>query len=422
MLSQDSGLLIDVLSRMDGAANRLKVDWEIYKTLKSPRTSLTATFPIRMDDGSVEIFTGYRVLYNYARGPSKGGIRYHPDVRIDETTALAALMMLKCAVAGVPFGGAKGGVICDPTKMSVNELERLTRRYTYMILPLLGPEKDIPAPDVNTNDQTMAWMMDTYSMLAGYTVPGVVTGKPFELGGSKGRGYATGRGVAYVTSEILQRLNMPLKGTTVAVQGFGKVGLNTARFLHQEGCKIIGVTDLSGGIFNENGINIPSLIKHASNENYISGFDDGEFVADYRKANEKLIRSKIDVLIPAAFENQITEENAPEINAKIIVEGANGPTTNTADMILSKKGKTVVPDIVANAGGVIVSYFEWVQDVQAYLWTEDQVNQRLKEVITEAFSKVWNIAEKYGTDMRHAAYMEAVRKIVEVTRLRGIFP
>jgi glutamate dehydrogenase (NAD(P)+) len=407
---------------MDEAANKLKVDWEIYKTLKNPRTSLTTTFPIKMDDGSVEIFTGYRVLYNYARGPSKGGIRFHPDVRIDEVTALAALMMLKCAVAGVPFGGAKGGVACDPTKMSVDELERLTRRYTYMILPLLGPEKDIPAPDVNTNDQTMAWMMDTYSMLAGYTVPGVVTGKPFELGGSKGRGYATGRGVAYVTSEILQRLNISLKGSTVAVQGFGKVGLNTARFLYQEGCKVVGVSDLSGGIFNESGIDIPSLIKHANNESYISGFDGGEFVADYKKANEKLLRSKVDVLVPAALENQITEENAPEINAKVIVEGANGPITNAADMILLKNGKTVVPDIVANAGGVIVSYFEWVQDVQAYLWTEDQVNQRLKEVITEAFSKVWNITEKYGTDMRHASYIEAVRKIVEVTRLRGIFP
>jgi glutamate dehydrogenase/leucine dehydrogenase len=291
-----------------------------------------------------------------------------------------------------------------------------------MILPLLGPEKDIPAPDVNTNDQTMAWMMDTYSMLAGYTVPGVVTGKPFELGGSKGRAYATGRGVAYITSEILQRLNMPLKGATVAVQGFGKVGSNTARFLHQEGCKIVGVTDLSGGIYNENGIDIPSLIKHTNNQNYISGFDGGEFIADYKKANEKLIRSNVDILVPAALENQITEENASKINAKVIVEGANGPITNSADMILSKKGKTVVPDIVANAGGVIVSYFEWVQDVQAYLWTEDQVNQRLKELITEAFLKVWNIAEKYGTDMRHAAYMEAVRKIVEVTRLRGIFP
>jgi glutamate dehydrogenase (NAD(P)+) len=407
---------------MDEAATRLKLDWEIYKTLRNPRTSLTVTFPIRMDNGSVEIFTGYRVLFNYARGPSKGGIRFHPDVRIDEVTALAALMMLKCAVAGVPFGGAKGAVTCDPTKMSMNELERLTRRYTYMILPLLGPEKDIPAPDVNTNDQTMAWMMDTYSMLAGYTVPGVVTGKPFELGGSKGRSYATGRGVAYITSEILQHLSIPLKGATVVVQGFGKVGLNTARFLHQDGCKIVGVTDLSGGIFNEDGLDVPSLIQHANNENHISGFDGGEFITDYRKANEKLIRSDVDVLIPAALENQITEENAPGINAKVIVEGANGPITNSADMILSKKGKTVVPDIIANAGGVIVSYFEWVQDVQAYLWTEDQVNQRLKEVITEAFLKVWNIAEKQGTDMRHAAYMEAVRKIVEVTRLRGIFP
>lgn len=421
-MSQGSNLLHDVLSRMDEAANKLKLDWEIYKTLKSPRTSLTTTFPIRMDNGSVEIFTGYRVLYNYARGPSKGGIRFHPDIHIDEITALAALMMLKCAVAGVPFGGAKGGVLCDPSKMSTNELERLTRRYTYMILPLLGPEKDIPAPDVNTNDQTMAWMMDTYSMLAGYTVPSVVTGKPFELGGSKGRSYATGRGVAFVTSEILNRLNISLKGSTVAVQGFGKVGSNTARFLHQEGCKITGVTDLSGGVFDENGLNIPTLIKHTNSEKHISGFNEGDFIADYRKANERLIGSKVDILIPAAFENQITEKNAATVGAKVIIEGANGPITDSADKILDKKEKIVVPDIVANAGGVIVSYFEWVQDVQAYLWTEDQVNQRLKEVITEAFSRVWNIAEQYKIDMRHAAYIEAVRRVVEVTKLRGIFP
>jgi len=291
-----------------------------------------------------------------------------------------------------------------------------------MILPLLGPEKDIPAPDVNTNEQTMAWMMDTYSMLAGYTVPGVVTGKPFELGGSRGRNYATGRGVAFVTSELLNRLDISLKGSSVAVQGFGKVGSNTARFLHQEGCKITGVTDLSGGVFDENGLNIPTLIKHTNSEKHISGFNEGDFIADYRKANERLIGSKVDILIPAAFENQITEKNAAAVGAKVIVEGANGPLTDAADKILTQKEKIVVPDIVANAGGVIVSYFEWVQDVQAYLWTEDQVNQRLKEVITEAFSRVWNIAEQYKTDMRHAAYIEAVRRVVEVTKLRGIFP
>jgi glutamate dehydrogenase (NAD(P)+) len=407
---------------MDEAAKKLKIDWETYKTLRSPRTSLAVTFPIRMDNGSVEIFTGYRVLYNYVRGPSKGGVRYHPEVNLEEITALAAIMTLKCAVAEVPFGGAKGGVACDPSKMSINELERLTRRYTYMIMPLLGPDKDIPAPDVNTNQQTMAWMMDTYSMLAGYTVPGVVTGKPFQLGGSKGRGYATGRGVAFVTSEMLQRLNMPLKGATVAIQGFGNVGSNTARFLHQEGCKIVGVTDTSGGLLNEGGLDIPALLKHVEDEKKISGFKDGEFITDYRRANERLLKSNVDILIPAALENQITEENALDVRAKVIVEGANGPITGTADKILSKKGTTIVPDIIANSGGVIVSYFEWVQDVQAYLWTEDQVNQRLKELITSAFTGVWDAAQEHKTDMRQAAYMEAVGKVVEVTRLRGIFP
>jgi len=410
------------MNRMDEAAKKLKIDWETYKTLRSPRTSLAVTFPIRMDNGSVEIFTGYRVLYNYVRGPSKGGVRYHPEVNLEEITALAAIMTLKCAVAEVPFGGAKGGVACDPSKMSINELERLTRRYTYMIMPLLGPDKDIPAPDVNTNQQTMAWMMDTYSMLAGYTVPGVVTGKPFQLGGSKGRGYATGRGVAFVTSEMLQRLNMPLKGATVAIQGFGNVGSNTARFLHQEGCKIVGVTDTSGGLLNEGGLDIPALLKYVEDEKKISGFKDGEFITDYRRANERLLKSDVDILIPAALENQITEENASDVRAKVIVEGANGPITGTADKILSKKGTTVVPDIIANSGGVIVSYFEWVQDVQAYLWTEDQVNQRLKELITSAFTGVWDAAQEHKTDMRQAAYMEAVGKVVEVTRLRGIFP
>jgi len=295
-LSEGANLLRDVLSRMDEAASRLKLDWEIYKTLRSPRTSLTVTFPIRMDNGSVEIFTGYRVLYNYARGPSKGGVRYHPDVDLEEVTALAALMTLKCAVAGVPFGGAKGGVACDPSRMSINELERLTRRYTYMILPLLGPDKDIPAPDINTDQQTMAWMMDTYSMLAGYTVPGVVTGKPLQLGGSKGRSYATGRGVSFITSEIMNRLNIRLKDATVAIQGFGNVGSNTARFLHREGCKVVGVTDLSGGVFDEEGLDIPGLLNHIKSEKKISGFRNGEFVADYRKANERLIKSEVDIL------------------------------------------------------------------------------------------------------------------------------
>jgi len=421
-VSQGQRFLQDVIGRIDGAAKKLNLDENIHKTLRTPRRSLIVTFPVKMDDGEVKIFTGYRVQYNYVKGPSKGGIRYHPDVTLEEVTALAGLMALKCAVVDVPFGGAKGGVACDPKKMSTDELERLTRRYTYMILPLIGPEQDIPAPDVNTDYQTMAWIMDTYSMLRGYTVPSVVTGKPFELGGSKGRNTATGRGLAYVTESMLKKVGVDIGGTTVCVQGFGNVGMNVAKFLHDDGCKITGVTDMTGGIFDADGIDIHNLVAHAEKNKCIRGFPSGQFVPDSIEANTKLLSMKTDVLIPAALENQITESNASDVKAKVIVEGANGPVTRGGDEVLNRKGIHLVPDILANSGGVIVSYFEWVQDIQAYLWSEEEVNERLKRLMTGSFDQVSDFADEHRVTLREAAYMLAVDKMAEITKLRGIFP
>jgi len=421
-MSQGQKFLDDVIGRIDDAAKKLNLERGIHKTLRTPRRSLMVTFPVKMDNGEVEIFTGYRVQYNYVKGPSKGGIRYHPDVSLEEVTALAGLMALKCAVVDIPFGGAKGGVACDPKRMSMDELERLTRRYTYMILPLIGPEQDIPAPDVNTDYQTMSWIMDTYSMLRGYTVPGVVTGKPLQLGGSKGRATATGRGLAYVAEEMLHHLNMDVKDTTVTVQGFGNVGMNVARFLHDDGCRIVGVTDMSGGIFNPRGIDVPNLVLHTMKTKGIRGFAGGEVVADMAEANRRLLSMGSDVMVPAALENQITESNASEVKTKIIVEGANGPISRGGDDILQKKGVHVVPDILANSGGVIVSYFEWVQDIQAYLWSEGEVNSRLKVLMTGAFGQIHDFAEERKVTLREAAYMLAVDNMAEITKLRGIFP
>jgi glutamate dehydrogenase (NAD(P)+) len=421
-MSQGQKFLDDVIGRIDDAADKLSLDSSVHKTLRTPRRSLIVTFPVKMDSGEVEIFTGYRVQYNYVKGPSKGGIRYHPDVSLEEVTALAGLMALKCAVVDIPFGGAKGGVACDPEMMSTDELEHLTRRYTYMILPLIGPEQDIPAPDVNTDYQTMSWIMDTYSMLRGYTVPGVVTGKPLQLGGSKGRATATGRGLAYVTEEMLRRLGRNIKDTTVCVQGFGNVGMNAAKFLHIDGCKIVGLTDMTGGIFNPRGIDVPSLAVHAEKNRGIRGFSGGESVSEMAEANRRLLSMECDVMIPAALESQITKSNASDVKAKIIVEGANGPVTREGDEILNKNRVRVVPDILANSGGVVVSYFEWVQDVQAYLWSEGEVNSRLKDLMIAAFGQVWDSAEKHKVTLREAAYMLAVEKMAEITKLRGIFP
>ncbi|MGQ9723073.1 MAG: Glu/Leu/Phe/Val family dehydrogenase [Candidatus Jordarchaeum sp.] len=414
----------NVLNQLDKTAEIMNLNHNIHNFLRKPQRSLEVSIPIRMDDESINVYEGYRVQYNYARGPCKGGVRYHPSVTYDEIKALAALMTWKCAVADIPYGGAKGGVICNTKEMSICELERLTRRYTYMILPIIGPEKDIPAPDLYTNEQTMAWMMDTYSMMTGYSVPGVVTGKPLEIGGTKGRSYATGKGVMFITRRALEYYKIPLKGSTVAIQGFGKVGSYAAEFLTEKGCKIVGITTVEGGLFNPDGLNVNQLLKHVRTGKPLSEFEGKniEYVPNLEKANKQLLSMDVDVLLPAAMENQITHENANDIEAKIIVEGANAPTTPKADEILIDRGIPVIPDILANAGGVIVSYFEWVMSLQAFLWNERDVNLRLKQLILGAFDSVLSIHEKKKVDMRTAAYILAVGRVARAIELRGLFP
>lgn len=424
MNSNETGpkLLQDMYKRVDKAAETIDIDHRMVSIIKSPQRTLTVSVPTEMDNGSFEVFTGYRVQYSLVRGPCKGGIRYHPGVSLDEVTALAGLMTWKSAVAGVPFGGAKGGVRCDPKRMSTRELERMTRRYTYMILPLIGPQKDIPAPDLQTDSQVMAWMMDVYSMIEGYTIPSVVTGKPIELGGSRGRAYATGRGVSFVATEAFRRLGMETKGATAAIQGFGKVGSSAAIFLDMMGFKIVGVSDLSGGLFDPNGIDIPALAEHVQAKGAIEGFNAPTVIDGVDEANSELFGLDLDLLVPAAFESQITAENAGRVAAKVIVEGANAPTTSEADEVLNRNGVLVVPDILANSGGLIVSYFEWVQDIQAYLWSEEEVNNRLRDAILRAFAEVAAIGEKHSVSMRDAAYMVAVKKTTDAHKLRGIWP
>jgi glutamate dehydrogenase (NAD(P)+) len=413
-----------VLHQLDKTAEIMNLDHNIHNFLRKPQRSLEVSIPIRMDDGSIQVFEGYRVQYNYARGPCKGGVRYHPSVTYDEVKALAALMTWKCAVADLPYGGAKGGVVCNPKEMSQTELERLTRRYTYMILPIIGPEKDIPAPDMYTNEQTMAWMMDTYSMITGYSVPGVVTGKPLEIGGTKGRSYATGKGVMFITRKALEDYNIPIKGATIAIQGFGKVGSYAAQFLAEKGCKIVGITTMEGGLFNPDGIDIPKLLNHVREQKPFAEYEEKnlEYVPDMEKANKRLISLDVDVLIPAAMENQITHENAGDIEAKIIVEGANAPTTPKADEILIERGIPVIPDILANAGGVVVSYFEWVMSLQAFLWSEREVNVRLRDLMLKAYENVSSIHKKMKVDLRTAAYILAVSRVAKAIELRGLFP
>jgi glutamate dehydrogenase (NAD(P)+) len=373
-----------------------------------------------MDDGSVQVFDGYRVQHSSLRGPCKGGVRFHPDVNIDEVKALAAWMTLKCAVVDIPYGGAKGAVRVDPSKLSKKEMQRLTRRYTAMILPIIGPEKDIPAPDVNTNAETMGLIMDTYSMLRGYTVPSVVTGKPVEIGGSLGRHEATGRGVMLVTLKTLACLKMPVKGTRIAVQGFGNVGSVTCSLLHERGGRIVAVSDVSGGILREDGIDIPELTAFMSRP--------GARIADYNAPgvkhvdNRAVLTCDTDVLIPAALENQITAEVAPDIRAKVMIEAANGPTSVEADEILKSRGVVVIPDILANAGGVIVSYFEWVQNIQSLMWDVEEVNGSLEKIISRAFDEVWAVQQKDDVTPRMAAYMVALKRLVAAKRFRPIFP
>lgn len=415
-MSSENSVFGAMLEEFSGAARLLGLDEGLWKILTHPKRQIIVSCPVTMDNGKIEVFTGYRVQYNITLGPAKGGIRFHPDVSLDEVTALAAWMTWKCAVAGVPFGGGKGGVICDPTTLSPRELEALTRRYIAEIADAIGPDKDVPAPDVNTNAQTMAWVMDTYSMHVGVTCTAVVTGKPIEMGGSLGRREATGRGVMITAREAANHLGFDISGAKVAVQGFGNVGSVSADLLAQLGSKIVAITDWKGGVHNEKGLDIPALLAWTEQHRTVAGFPGAEPLD-----RAKIFGLDVDILIPAALENQITSKNESEVKAKVIVEGANGPTTPTAHQALHKRGVFVVPDILANAGGVTTSYFEWVQDRHGYFWEEREVNARLEQKMVEAFNSVLQTSIKYKTDMRTAAYIVAINKVATVTRLRGMY-
>jgi glutamate dehydrogenase (NAD(P)+) len=406
-----------MLQEFNVAARIINLEPGIWNILTHPKRQIIVSCPVQMDNGEIEVFTGYRVQYNITLGPAKGGIRYHPDVSLDEVTALAAWMTWKCAVAHIPFGGAKGGIVCDPTKMSRRELEALTRRYVAEIVDNIGPEKDVPAPDVNTNDQIMAWVMDTYSMHVGHTATAVVTGKPIEMGGSLGRREATGRGVMIATREAAKHLGLDISGLRIGIQGFGNVGSVSADLLAQAGAKIVAVTDWKGGVYNERGLDIAKLRDYAAeHDKTVDGFPGGD-----RLSNDKLWGLDLDVLIPAALENQITMENAASIKAKIITEGANGPTTPDAHSYLHGRGVFIIPDILANSGGVTTSYFEWVQDRYGYFWEEKDVNDRLEKKMCEAFDAVLKTSIKYQVDMRTAAYIVAIQRVGTVTRMRGMY-
>ncbi|MGI8470163.1 MAG: Glu/Leu/Phe/Val family dehydrogenase [Pyrinomonadaceae bacterium] len=402
--------------RFDRAAKLLGLDPDLYKVMRVPNREIKVYVPVRMDSGHIEVFEGFRVQHNFARGPAKGGIRYAPDVSLDEVKALSAWMTWKCAVVTVPFGGAKGGVICNPLQMSQGELERLTRRYTSELIDFIGPEKDVPAPDMNTNEQTMAWIMDTYSMHARHTVTGVVTGKPIELGGSLGRREATGRGVLFCVDEAIKRLKLKPEKTRVVVQGSGNVGGIGATLMHERGYKIIAISEVGGGIYNEKGIDIPDALNYLNAHKTFEGYPNVKMVS-----NEDLLEIECEVLAPCATENQITSENADRIKCKILAEGANGPTTPKADKILHDKGIFVIPDILCNAGGVTVSYFEWVQDRMGYFWREDEVNERLKDKMVASFNELCHYAEVHDVDTRTAAYMLAIDRVAYDTRMRGIY-
>jgi len=403
-------------ARFDLAAKKLNLDEGLWKVLRYPTREVIVHIPVQMDDGSIEVFTGFRVQHSIARGPAKGGIRYAPDVTLDEVRALASWMTWKCAVVNIPFGGAKGGVICDPHKMSKGELERMTRRYTAELVEFIGPEKDVPAPDMNTNEQVMAWMMDTYSMHMRQTVTAVVTGKPLSMGGSEGRREATGRGIMIICDEALKHLGMVREDTRVIIQGFGNVGSNAAHLMHQAGYKIIGIGEVGGGLYNPAGIDIEALWEYAGKHRTIHGFTGAEM-----RDTADLLVTDCDLLIPAATENQITSRNADRVKAKIIVEGANGPTTATADDILADKKVFIVPDILANAGGVTASYFEWVQDRQGYFWKESVVNEQLEHIMRESFSDVVSYAQAHEVNNRIAAYMLAIDRVASTIRQRGIY-
>jgi glutamate dehydrogenase (NAD(P)+) len=413
----ENSALHSALEQFDRAADRLDLDQGLRAMLRAPKRELTVNFPVEMDDGRVRVFSGYRVQHNLARGPAKGGLRYHPQVNLDEVRALAMWMTWKCAVVRIPYGGAKGGVVCDPKVMSQRELERMTRRYATEIAVLIGPESDILAPDVNTGPQTMAWIMDTYSMHRGYSIPAVATGKPLSIGGSEGRPEATSYGVVYCIEQAAQHLGMSLPGARVAIQGFGSVGEPAARLLHALGATIVAASDSRGGAFNPLGLSPSDLLTYKQETGSVVGAPWGEGIS-----NSDLLELDCEILIPAALESVITEQNASRIRARIIAEGANGPTTPAADRLLVERGIFTIPDILCNAGGVTVSYFEWVQDRDAFFWTLDEINSRLRRVMVSAFQDVLRTSDQHGVDMRLAAYMLAVNRVAEATTTRGIYP
>lgn len=411
----------NVLKVMDEAAQILGYSESDIEPLKYPERELKVSVPVVMDDGSTRVFEGYRIQHSTSRGPAKGGIRFHPAVNNDEVKALAAWMTFKCAVVNIPYGGGKGGVVCDPHELSERELRAITRRFTAAIMPLIGSDQDIPAPDVGSNAAVMGWMMDTYSMLKGHCVHGVVTGKPIELGGALGRNEATGRGVMFTTRNIMKKMGMEMKGTDVAVQGMGNVGSITAKLLHQEGMKVVAVSDVSGGIYKKEGLDIPAILAYLGKDrkNLLSGYEEEGMT---RITNEELLELPVTVLVPAALENQINGTNADKIQAKLIVEAANGPTAAEADPILNEKGVVIVPDILSNAGGVVVSYFEWVQNIQSVSWTEEEVNAKLERIMNNSFEAVYNIAQEKKVPLRTGAYLIAVDRVVKAKKARAIWP
>ncbi|MDP9102220.1 MAG: Glu/Leu/Phe/Val dehydrogenase, partial [Actinomycetota bacterium] len=407
--------LDSALHQLAEAVKQLGLDDGLHDLLATPRRSMTVAVPLRRDDGTLQVLQGYRVQHNLSRGPAKGGVRFHPATDLDEVRALAMWMTWKCALIGIPYGGAKGGVAVDPRLLSRNELERVTRRYASEISPIIGPEKDIPAPDVGTDEQTMAWMMDTYSIHAGYTVTGVVTGKPVSIGGSEGRGGATSRGVMYAAFSALKEAGVDHRGASVAVQGFGKVGGLAAQYLHDAGCRVVAVSDVKGGVYNSHGLNPAALLRHLrSGAESVVGYPGTDAIS-----NEDLLELDVDILVPAALEGVIHEDNAPRVTARFIVEGANGPTTPDGDAILEDKGIVVVPDILANSGGVAVSYFEWVQDLQAYFWSEDEVNDKMKILMERAYADVSALAAARGVSLRTAAQMIGVGRVADAHRTVG---
>jgi len=415
-MEQESNPWESQAARFDLAAHKLNLDEGLWKVLRYPTREIILHIPVQMDDGHLEVFTGFRVQHSIARGPAKGGIRYSPDVTLDEVRALASWMTWKCAVVNIPFGGAKGGVICDPHRMSMGELERMTRRYTAELVEFIGPEKDVPAPDVNTNEQIMAWMMDTYSMHMRQTVTEVVTGKPINIGGSRGRREATGRGVLIVCEQAIKKLGLTREGSRVIVQGFGNVGSNAARLMAAKGYKVIGIDEVGGGLYNKNGLNMEALWEFRQKNGTIQGFAEAEKVAP-----GELLTTDCEILIPAATENQITTRNVDRVKCKVLAEGANGPTTAAADEVLAEKGVFVIPDILANAGGVTTSYFEWVQDRQGYFWREEVVNTQLEEIMVSAFDDVVRYAETHNVHNRIAAYMLAIDRVAYTIKQRGIY-